>query len=169
MPLMFILFYAIIVPASSTNPVVIALETQHAPAGLMLQAIEEIESREGRYYEIVTTDPAQSRTMFHRAEALGMIVIPAGFEDQVYAGAAEVELQVRNINSDYTKNLALRLNYAVRAFSAQWGAPTIRVEEEARFAYDPTMSNYISTNLLLFACLYSSMLNTGLQVASDME
>jgi ABC-type Na+ efflux pump permease subunit len=167
MPLMFILFYAIIVPSSATAPVVVAMEDDSPLAQQFVQALRAIHSREAPYYELVTTDPEQARRMFANAEAFGMIVIPTTFDAQVEAGTAQVELHIRNINSDYSKNLALRLDDAVRTFAERSGSPTFTIEETSTFAQDPTMADYISTSLLLFGCLYSAMLNTGLHIASE--
>ncbi len=168
MPLVFIFFYAIIVPSSSTNPVVIALEDDGEAAQAMLHAIETIRSQEALYYEIITTDPAEAHALFDRGEALGMIVIPADFGARLSeTGNAQVELHLNNINSDYSKNLRLRLDYAVRTFNEAHGGAAIRVDETSWLPADPVMQNYISTSLLLFACLYSAMVNTGLQVAAE--
>lgn len=167
MPLMFILFYAIIVPSSATNPVVVALESTGPQAQAFLQTLRTIRSEEAPFYEIVTTDPARARALFAEVQAFGMIVIPADFDARLAAGAAPVELHIRNINADYSKNLAIRLDKALRSFATDAGAPHMVITEEARFAADPTMANYISTSLLLFGCLYSAMLNTGLQVAGE--
>jgi len=168
MPLVFIFFYAIIVPSSSTNPVVIALESNDEAAQAMLRAVATIRSQEAPYYEVITTDPAEARALFARGAALGLIVIPADFATRLAEeGNAPVELHLNNINSDYSKNLRLRLDYAVRTFNESHGGATIQVNETSWLPVDPGMQDYISTSLLLFACLYSAMVNTGLQVASE--
>jgi ABC-type multidrug transport system permease subunit len=170
MPLVFIFFYSIIVPSSATNPVVVALEGDGPAARQFLRALEDISSREGPYYEIVTTDPRQARTAFASGDAMGMVVVPQGFGPRLdAAGPAAVRLHIRNINSDYSKNLRLRLDDAVRQFSAQQAGPAVVVRERTRFPQDPTMQDYISTSLLLFACLYAGMVNTGLQVAGEWD
>jgi ABC-type multidrug transport system permease subunit len=71
------------------------------------------------------------------------------------------------MNSDYSKNLRLRLDYAVRQFSDKQNGPTVQIDEQSWLPRDPVMQDYISTSLLLFACLYGAMVNTGLQVASE--
>lgn len=167
MPLVFIFFYSIIVPTSSTNGIVVALESQDASARAFVNVLENIRSQEAVYYQVTTTDPQVARRLFEQRRAFGMVVIPADFADRLERGEALVELHINNINSDYSKNLRLRLDYAVREFSQQRGAPTIEVQETSWLAHDPVMQDYISTSLLLFACLYSAMLNTGLQVASE--
>jgi ABC-2 type transport system permease protein len=167
MPLAFILFYAIIVPSSSTNPVVVALESDSPAAQQFLHTLRKIQSQEAPYYEIITTDPTQAHSLFDAGQAFGLIVIPADFETRLASGSAQVELHINNINSDYSKNLRLRLDYAVRQFSDQLNGPAIRIDETTWLPRDPVMQDYISTSLLLFACLYGAMVNTGLQVASE--
>lgn len=167
MPLVFIFFYSIIVPTSSTAPVVVALERDTPVAQRFLQTLREIHSQEGRYYEIVTTDPKQAHAEFDAGRAFGLIVIPATFATELAAGKARVELHLNNINSDYSKNLRLRLDYAVRQFNDALLGKAMQIEETTWLPRDPVMQDYISTSLLLFACLYSAMVNTGLQVASE--
>lgn len=167
MPLVFIFFYAIIVPSSSTNPVVVALDDESPAAQRFLQQLRDIHSQEGPYYEIVTTNAQQARAAFAAGQALGMIVIPADFGQALTAGQARVELHLNNINSDYSKNLRLRLDYAVRQFTDAEVGPVLQIAERTWLPRDPRMKDYISTSLLLFACLYSAMVNTGLQVAGE--
>lgn len=167
MPLVFIFFYAIIVPSSSTNPVVVALESDTPAAQRFLETLQTIHSQEAVYYEIVTTDAQQARAAFAAGKALGMIVIPANFAPALANGQAQVELHLQNINADYSKNLRLRLDYAVQQFNATQVGPIMQIVETTWLPQDPVMQDYISTSLLLFACLYSAMVNTGLQVASE--
>ncbi|HYG60805.1 MAG TPA: ABC transporter permease [Symbiobacteriaceae bacterium] len=167
MPLVFLLLYAIIVPASNTNPVVVALDDSGPAGQRFLAVMREIGTREGPFYEIVTTDPATARRQFASGQALGMVVIPAGFGTQLAESDATVELHLHNINSDYSKNLRLRLDLAVRQFSDQLTAPSVLVDEVPRLSQDPKMQDYISTSLLLFAVLYSAMMGTGLHVTGE--
>lgn len=167
MPLVFVFFYAIVVPTSATNPVVVAAEGQGPAARAFLQVLRSIRSQEGPYYEVVTTDPTEARRQFEGGEALGLVVIPADFDARLAAGRAEVELHIRNINSDYSKNLRLRLDHAVRVFTEQQLKPAVTVQERAWLSQDPRLQDYISTSLLLFACLYSAMVSTGQQVAGE--
>lgn len=167
MPLVFIFFYSIIVPSSSTAPVVVAMESDSPAAQRFLQILHEIHSQEGVYYEIVMTDPKQAHAAFNSGHAFGLIVIPASFETDLANGKAHVEMHLNNINSDYSKNLRLRLDYAVRQFNDSQLGQAMQIEEATWLPHDPVMQDYISTSLLLFACLYSAMVNTGLQVASE--
>lgn len=167
MPLVFIFFYAIIVPSSATNPVAVALEHENADALALLEILRTVHSEEGPYYEIRTTDAATAREMFSKGDVMGMIVIPPSFEADVAARNATVVLQINNINSDYSKNLRLRLDRAVLQFNEAYLGQSIRVEERAWLTHDPRMQDYISTSLLLFAALYTGMVNSGLQVAVE--
>lgn len=166
-PLVFILLYSIIVALSATGPIRIAQEDQSPQAAAMVRAISDIHSVEAPYFEVLSTDPATARRAYAEGDALAMIVIPAGFGDRVAAGDATVELHLHNINSDYSKNLRLRLDKAVRTVNDETAGPVVTVTERSWLAVDPTMAGYISTSLLLFGCLYAAMVNTGLQVASE--
>ena len=166
-PLVFIFFYSLIVPVSATNPIMIADE-DHTPASAQfIDAMRDIRSVEAPYYEIITTDATTTREAFNDQTALAMVVIPDGFADDVAAGNAQVELHLNNINSDYSKNLRLRLDYATRLVNDQLAGPVVEIKETSWLPVDPTMLGYISTSLLLFGVLYASMVNTGLNVASE--
>jgi len=167
MPLVFVLFYAVIIPVSSTNPVVVAMESDGPAARQFLQILGDIHSQESAYYEIVTTAPVQARRMFDSGQAMGLVVIPPDFDGRLAEGNAQVELHINNIKSDYSKNLRLRLDYAVRKFNTQQIGPVVTINETTWLPHDPPMRDYVSTSLLLFACLYSTMVNTGLQVAAE--
>lgn len=166
-PLVFIFFYSLVVPVSATNPIVVAVEDQSAQATQFVQTMREIHSVEAPYFEITTTDPADARAMFDSGEALGMVVIPDGFGADVAAGTAQVKLRLHNINSDYSKNLRLRLDYAARSMNDELARPVAIVQETSWLPTDPTMLGYISVSLLLFGVLYAAMINTGLNVASE--
>ena len=167
MPVVFVLFYAMIIPVSATTPVVIALEGEGPHSQRFLQILTEIHSQEAPYYEIVTSDPADSRNAFEMGTAFGLIVIPSDFDNNLEKGVAQVELHINNINSDYSKNLRLRLDHALGIFNDQYSGSKVHIEEKTWLPEDPLMRDYISTSLLLFACLYSTMLNTGLLIASE--
>lgn len=166
-PLVFIFFYSLVIPVSATNPVMVADEDRTTASARFIEVMEDIHSVEAPYYEIVTTDALQARTAFEDQSALALVVIPEGFADDVKAGDAQVELHLNNINSDYSKNLRLRLDHATRIVNDDLVGPVAEVQETSWLPVDPTMLGYISTSLLLFGVLYASMVNTGLNVASE--
>lgn len=166
-PLVFIFFYSIIVPLSATGPIMIADEDRSPESAALIEQMRTIHSVEAPYFEIITTDPERTRTAFDSGQSLAMVVIPSGFGAATHDGDARVELHLNNINSDYSKNLRLRLDLAVSNLNAELTHPAITVRERSWLPTDPTMLGYISTSLLLFGCLYAGMVNTGLAVASE--
>lgn len=166
-PLVFIFFYSIIVPLSATGPIMIADEDRSPASAALIDQMRTIKSTEAPYFEILTTDPARTRDAFENKQSLAMVVIPHGFGDAVGHGAGEVRLHLNNINSDYSKNLRLRLDLAVKNLNAHLTRPIATIHETSWLPSDPTMLGYISTSLLLFGCLYAGMVNTGLAVASE--
>ncbi|SDN25229.1 ABC-type Na+ efflux pump, permease component [Actinomyces ruminicola] len=166
-PLVFIFFYSLVIPVSNNNPIMVADLDGGPAAARLIETMRTIRSDEGPYYDVRTTDPETALRAFDDAEALAVVVIPEGFSADVGAGDARVELRLNNINSDYSKNLRLRLDAAVRALNDELVGPVIGVEETRWLAADPTMLGYISTSLLLFGCLYAAMVNTGLQIAAE--
>ena len=166
-PLVFIFFYSLVIPVSNNNPVMVADADRGPAATRLVETLRAIHSEEGPYYDVITTDPSVALSAFDEQHALAVIVIPDGFSEATEAGNATVELRLNNINSDYSKNLRLRLDEAVRALSDELAGPVMTVKETRWLPHDPTMLGYISTSLLLFGCLYGAMVNTGLQVAAE--
>ena len=166
-PLVFIFFYSLVIPVSNNNPVMVADADRGPAATRLVETLRAIHSEEGPYYDVITTDPSVALSAFDEQHALAVIVIPEGFSEATEAGNAAVELRLNNINSDYSKNLRLRLDDAVRQLDDGLAQPVASVEETGWLPTDPTMLGYISTSLLLFGCLYAAMVNTGLQVAAE--
>lgn len=166
-PLVFIFFYSLIVPVSATNPIVVAAQDRSPQATQLVQTMRQIHSVEAPFFEIITTDPADAHAMFDSGQALGLVVIPAGFGAATDTGTAQVGLHLHNINSDYSKNLRLRLDLATRSMNDDLAGPVAIVQETSWLPTDPSMLGYISVSLLLFGVLYASMINTGLNVASE--
>ncbi len=166
-PLVFIFFYSLIVPVSNTNPVMVADADRGPAAARFIETLRAIHSEEGPYYDILSTDAATATSAFDATQALAIIVIPEGFSAATAAGHGTVELRLNNINSDYSKNLRLRIDKAVRTYNDATAGPVVTINETRWLPRDPTMLGYISTSLLLFGCLYAAMVNTGLQVAAE--
>ncbi|RAX23890.1 MULTISPECIES: ABC transporter permease [unclassified Actinomyces] len=166
-PLVFIFFYSLVIPVSNNNPIMIADLDGGPVAERLSEVMRTIHSDEGPYYDVRTTDPETALKAFDDTEALAVVIIPDGFSQAVAAGDARVELRLNNINSDYSKNLRLRLDAAVGALNEELAGPVVEVEETRWLPTDPTMLGYISTSLLLFGCLYAAMVNTGLQIAAE--
>ena len=166
-PLVFILFYSLIVPVSNNNPIMVADLDGGPGSARLIEAMRTIRSDEGPYYDVLTTDPDVALRAFDGGGALAVVVIPEGFSAAAADGDAQVELRLNNINSDYSKNLRLRLDAAVRRLDDELTGSAVTVHETRRFPRDPTMLGYISTSLLLFGCLYAAMTGAGLQVASE--
>lgn len=166
-PLVFIFFYSLIIPVSNNNPIYVADEDGGPGAAQLVETLGAIGSIEGPYFDIIDTDPQTAHAAFDARRSLATIIIPDGFSDALASGDATVELRLNNINSDYSKNLRLRLDHAVRHLNDQLTGPVVTVAETRWLPEDPTMLGYISTSLLLFGCLYAAMVNTGLQVASE--
>lgn len=166
-PLVFIFFYSLIVPVSNNNPIMVADLDGGPTAARLIEVMRTIRSEEGPYYDVLTTDPNLALRAFDDGGALAVVVIPEGFSAAAADGGAHVELRLNNINSDYSKNLRLRLDAVVRQVDDELTGAVVTVQETRRFPHDPTMLGYISTSLLLFGCLYAAMVGAGLHVASE--
>ena len=145
-PLVFILFYSLIVPVSNNNPIMVADLDGGPGSARLIETMRTIRSDEGPYYDVLTTDPDVALRAFDGGGALAVVVIPEGFSAAAADGGAQVELRLNNINSDYSKNLRLRLDAAVRSLDDELTGPVVTVRETRRVPRDPTMLGYIYTS-----------------------
>ncbi|WP_019548491.1 ABC transporter permease [Streptomyces sulphureus] len=169
-PLMFVLLYAFIVGAATTAPIGFAVESQGPQTQKFMQTIRSMQSEDGDAWEIRTTDPDEARKLYESGETVGVITIPASFESDMEKGRAKTEVLTRNINSDITKNLNLRMQDAIGMVQqAEDSDHLVAVKEQNRWSTDMSFTRYMGASLLMFAILYASMVNTGTLIAREWE
>ncbi|MBA9088305.1 ABC-type multidrug transport system permease subunit [Fontibacillus solani] len=171
-PVVFVLLYSLITQVSATNPVVIAQQSQGQYSQHLVKILTEMSSVDGPYFIIKTTDPEKAHQQYDSGKAAAIIVIPKSFDDDIKLGSQpEVNLFVHNINSDATKNFQLRLSHATYLFQKEFSPDRlIKINETySRFPQDVSMKIYISIGLLMFAVVYSSMVNTGILISREWE
>lgn len=172
-PVAFTFLYAIVIHVSTTSTIAIADEDGSARSQQFIQVMEEMHNDDGDYYEILTTDPERAQAMYTSGEVGAVLTIPAGFEDDLAAGRyPQVELALFNINSDGTKNQHLRLEEALRTFNADTApssATRLQISEETALGHDIPITIYLGSALIMFAALYSGIVNTGVAIAREWE
>ncbi|WP_193065154.1 ABC transporter permease [Oceanobacillus oncorhynchi] len=171
-PIVFIFLYSLISQLSTTNPVVIAQHSDDAASKELTTIMENMEIEDGPYYEIRTYDPEEAFQMYQDGEAPALVEIPENFDQQLEQGEeAKVKLYVNNMNSDGTKNFQLRLSHALYQFQENRdNASNISINEEySTFENDISMKFYVSIGLLMFAVVYSGMVNTGTLLTREWE
>src|SRR5690625_1108098 len=120
----------------------------------------------------MTLDPDKAYHMYQNGEDPALVEIPENFDQQLEQGEeAKVKLYVNNINSDGTKNFQLRLSHALYQFQeSRDSASNIGITEEySTFEKDISMKFYVSIGLLMFAVIYSGMVNTGTLLTREWE
>lgn len=170
-PVVFVAIFALVIHTSATNPVAVASNSEGPYTDGFIHELRQVGSADGRFFSVVTTDSQEALDAFAARQVAGVIHIPESFDNDIATGETPVvTLDVFNIDSDVTKNLHLRLEHAVRSFSnglhMQEG---IQVQETSVFPRDIPMSQYFAGALLVFAVLYSSLVNTGTLFAREWE
>lgn len=169
-PVMFVLLYAFIVQTATTAPIGFAVQSQGPHTEQFMSIIEDMRSEDGPAWEIRTTDPAEARKMYDSGETIGMVVIPPDFESNVSAGHAKIDIVSQNINSDITKNLQLRVDTAIGVMQEKIDPQhAVQFQTQDRWKSAMSFTRYMGASLLMFAILYSSMVNTGSLVAREWE
>jgi len=171
-PIVFIFLYSLISQLSTTNPIAIAQHSEDAASKALTTIMKEMEIEDGPYYEIMTLDPDKAFHMYQNGEAPALIEIPENFDQQLQKGEnPKVKLYVNNINSDGTKNFQLRLSHALYQFQESRDSESniSIIEEFSTFDKDISMKFYVSIGLLMFAVIYSGMVNTGTLLTREWE
>jgi ABC-2 type transport system permease protein len=189
-PVAFTMLYAIVIHVSTTSPVAVAMVDDSAQARAFVDVMRTLRNDDGVYYEIRTTDPGEARHMYADGEVGALVTIPAGFGAALAAGrpAPPVVLDVVNINADGVKNQQLRLQYALRRFTAgaagaagdpggTGGGPGgtggqaggLVVDERTVLPHDIPVTVYLGTALMVLAALYAGIVNAGTLVAREWE
>ncbi|WP_179410168.1 ABC transporter permease [Microbacterium esteraromaticum] len=172
-PVAFTFLYAIVIHVSTTATIAVADEDDSFRSHQFVQVMEDMRNDDGQYYEILTTDPERAREMYSSGEVGAVLTIPDGFDDDLASGLApQVELALFNINSDGTKNQHLRLEQALRTFNAEVvpaSSPRLQIVETTAMEDDIPITIYLGSALILFAALYSGIVNAGVSLTREWE
>ncbi|GEM_PF-1258224 len=171
-PIVFVFLYSLISQLSTTNPIVIAQHSDDAVSQELTTIMEEMKIEDGAYYEIMTLDPDEAFHMYENGEAPALVEIPENFDQKLQQNEpSNVKLYVNNMNSDATKNFQLRLSHVLYQFQENRNSENRIdiVEESSTFETDISMKLYVSIGLLMFAVIYSSMVNTGTLLTREWE
>lgn len=172
MPVVFIFLYSIITQVSATNPIVIGRNSYGAASNEFIEIIKNMKSVDGPYFTINILDGQEAMSIYKNGKVAAIIEIPSDFDKNIEENKpSNANLYVNNLNSDGTKNFQLRLSHAIYLFQKQYDENSvINIEETySRFVEDVSMKLYISIGLLMFAVIYSSMINTGILMAREWE
>lgn len=172
MPVVFIFLYSIITQVSATNPIVIGRDSYGAASNEFIEIIKNMKSIDGPYFTVNVLDGQEAMSLYEKGKVAAIIEIPADFDKNIKENEpSNANLYVNNLNSDGTKNFQLRLSHAIYIFQKQYDTNSvINIEETySRFTEDVSMKLYISIGLLMFAVIYSSMINTGILMAREWE
>ncbi|WP_077706551.1 ABC transporter permease [Virgibacillus dokdonensis] len=171
-PVVFIFLYSLVAQVSFTNPIAIANNSDGQYSDQLVDRMKEMKSVDGPYFEVLTTDPEKAHEKYNGGDVAGVIEIPESFDESLDKGKTpEVNLRVRNMNADTTKNLELRLSHAVYLFQEDL-APDQSIDvvnSYSKFDQDVSFKWYTGVGLLVFAVLYASMVNTGMLLTREWE
>lgn len=170
-PLLFTIFYALVLHTSSTNPIVVANHSEGLYTDRFIDTLREIKSVDGSFLEIITLDSELAYEKYNNRQVDALVEIPASFEENLRAGKqSALKLKVFNINSDGTKNYQLRIDHALYEFHKNLNEDSfISINEDMTFSQDIPMKSYVSTGLLIFSVLLISMVSTGTLMAREWE
>lgn len=172
-PVAFTLLYAVVIHVSTTATIAIADQDSSAVSRRLVEIMRTMGNDDGAYYEILSTEPSHARQLYASGQVGALLTIPAGFGTAVETGQpAEIGLALININADGTKNQHLRLEQAMREFDTlSFDATSSRlvINEDGVWDHDIPITVYLGAALLVFAALYSGIVNAGVAIAREWE
>jgi hypothetical protein len=127
------------------------------------------------YYIVTTSDPAEARDRFSRAELYMVVTIPKGFGNAIKSGhPIPVKADIVNAHADQTKNLRLGLDARLYLFYEKYllpgsGKPGVIYTYSALYPVEIPRSQYMSAGALMLTVILASMIYAGLFSALEHE
>jgi ABC-2 type transport system permease protein len=140
------------------------------------QALKEaILSREGTlpYYQAVTEDREEARSLFYTGRLYMVVTIPEGFGDGLSAGEpVAIDALISNAHVDQTKNLRLGLDARLYVFYEQYmlpasNRPGIVYSYSLTYPTEIPRAGYMGTGALMLTVILTAMMYSALFAALE--
>jgi ABC-2 type transport system permease protein len=144
--------------AVGRSPVALVTLDQGARGQQMAQVI-----RQADLFRVSDATPAQAQALFKNLDVVAILTIPANFTQAVDAQApAHIEVQINNLNTDFTNDIRRAVPDAVTQFYQQQGGESpikvalseqnLRSQDIALFQYSVYSSACQTLSLLCSVC-----------------
>jgi ABC-type multidrug transport system permease subunit len=154
--------------AIGRSPVALVTLDQGSKGQQMAQVIHHAD-----LFRVSDATPAQAQVLYNNLDVVAILTIPADFTQVVDAhGPAHIEVEINNLNSDFTNDIRRAVPDAITQFYQQQpgGNPiTVIVHERDLRRQDIQIFQYSAMPLLLLLLVISGLVSSSLATAGEWE
>jgi ABC-2 type transport system permease protein len=148
----------------------VALVTlDHATLGQqMAQVIHQAD-----LFRVRDATPAEAQALYNNLDVVAILTIPANFTEAVEAQApAHIEVQINNLNTDFTNDIRRAVPDAITQFYQQQGGKSpiqVTLSEQNLRRQDIQLFQYSAMPLIILLLVVSGLVSSSLAAAGEWE
>jgi ABC-2 type transport system permease protein len=154
--------------AVGRSPVALVTLDQGAKGQQMAQVI-----RQADLFRVSDATPAQAQALYNNLDVVAILTIPGNFTQAVEAHApAHIEVQINNLNSDFTNDIRRAVPDAITQFYEQQGGKSpiqVTLWEQNLRKQDIQLFQYSAMPLLVLLLVVSGLVSSSLAAAGEWE
>lgn len=161
--------------AGSRVPIALAPMSQGPYTARLVELAATIRTPTSPYFDVRTRDPVEALEGFARRRYLGVIEVPADFDDRIASGQpGEIVLHLHNLNADQAKNYRMRAEVLAWTFNREalptrlYPVRTLLEMHEERTLEVP-FHHALAAGVMALAILLGGMVGAGLGLAREFE
>ncbi len=154
--------------AVGRSPVALVTLDQGARGQQMAQII-----RQADLFRVSDATSAQAQALFNNLDVVAILTIPANFTQAVDDHApARIEVQINNLNTDFTNDIRRAVPDAITQFYQQQGSASplkVTLHEQNLRRQDIQLFQYSAMPLLVLLLVVSGLVSSSLAAAGEWE
>jgi ABC-2 type transport system permease protein len=124
-------------------------------------------------FRVSDATPAQARALYNNLDVVAILTIPTTFTQAVEAHQpAHIEVQINNLNTDFTNDIRRAVPDAITQFYEQQGGESpieVTLEEQNLRRQDVQLFQYSAMPLLVLLLVVSGLVSSSLAAAGEWE
>lgn len=154
--------------AVGQSPVALVTLDQGAKGQQMARIIQQAD-----LFRVSDATPAQAQALYSNLDVVAILTIPATFTQEVEAHApAHIEVQINNLNTDFTNDIRRAVPDAITQFYQQQGEQSpinVRLQEQNLRSQDIQLFQYSAMPLLILLLVVGGLVSSSLAAAGEWE
>jgi len=154
--------------AVGRSPVALVMLDQGARGQQMAQII-----RQADLFRVSDATPAQAQALYQNLDVVAILTIPANFTREVNDHApAHIEVQINNLNTDFTNDIRRAVPDAITQFYQQQGGASplkMTLSEQNLRRQDIQLFQYSAMPLIVLLLVVSGLVSSSLAAAGEWE
>jgi ABC-2 type transport system permease protein len=129
--------------------------------------------RQANLFRVSDATPAQAQALYQNLDVVAILTIPANFTQAVDAHTpAHIEVQINNLNTDFTNDIRRAVPDAITQFYQQQGSASplrVTLSEQNLRRQDIQLFQYSAMPLIVLLLVVSGLVSSSLAVAGEWE